>query len=122
MLFRSSGTTGHTEAIQVHYDPARVSYDTLLEVFWRQVDPTDSGGQFVDRGSQYRPEIFFHDEVQRDTALASRAALEASGRFASAKAARGHLKRGAEHVIIAAPCADVPQLLAGILNLQFPAD
>lgn len=76
-----SGTTGHTEAIQVHYDPARVSYDTLLEVFWRQVDPTDSGGQFVDRGSQYRPEIFFHDEAQRDTALASRAALEASGRF-----------------------------------------
>jgi peptide methionine sulfoxide reductase msrA/msrB len=76
-----SGRTGHTEAVQVHYDPARVSYDTLLEVFWRQVDPTDAGGQFVDRGSQYRPEIFFHDEAQRDTALASRAALEASGRF-----------------------------------------
>lgn len=76
-----TGRTGHTEAVQVHYDPARVSYGTLLEVFWRQIDPTDAGGQFVDRGSQYRPEIFFHDDEQRDAALASRAALEASGRF-----------------------------------------
>ena len=49
-----SGKTGHTEAVQVHFDPARIRYEDVLEVFWRQIDPTDAGGQFVDRGSQYR--------------------------------------------------------------------
>jgi len=76
-----SGRTGHMEAIEVHYDPARVSYEQLLEIFWRQVDPTDSGGQFVDRGGQYRTAIVVHDEQQRRVAERSKAKLAASGRF-----------------------------------------
>ena len=76
-----SGSTGHSEAIQIHYDPALVSYGDLLEVFWRQIDPTDPGGQFVDRGTQYRTEIYYHDEEQRVAAEASKKALDASGRF-----------------------------------------
>ncbi len=76
-----TGTTGHTEAVQVHYDPTVLAYDDLLEVFWRNVDPTDKGGQFVDRGTQYRPGIFVHDARQRAAAEASRDALAASGRF-----------------------------------------
>lgn len=75
------GKTGHTEAIQIFYDPARVSYETLLQVYWRQVNPTDLGGQFVDRGQQYRPEIFVHSPQQRREAEASKQALEQSGRF-----------------------------------------
>jgi peptide methionine sulfoxide reductase msrA/msrB len=75
------GTTGHAEAIQVRYDPAQVSYNTLLEIFWRNIDPTDAGGQFVDRGSQYRPAIFFHNADQERQALASRQHLADSGRF-----------------------------------------
>lgn len=77
----SYGKTGHTEAVQVHYDPAQISYRDLLQVFWRQVDPTDAEGQFVDRGAQYRPGIFYHDETQREAAVASRDALAGSGRF-----------------------------------------
>ena len=77
----SSGGSGHTEAIQVHYDPDRVSYEQLLDVFWRHVDPTDAGGQFVDRGSQYRSGIYTHDEDQWQMALHSKAKLEASERF-----------------------------------------
>jgi len=77
----SAGGTGHAEAIQVTFDPARVSYDILLDAFWRQIDPTDGGGQFVDRGNQYRSAIFYHNEVQRQQALASKASLEVSGRF-----------------------------------------
>ncbi|MCB9915149.1 MAG: peptide-methionine (S)-S-oxide reductase MsrA [Planctomycetes bacterium] len=76
------GRTGHAEAVQVHYDPARVSYDDLLEVFWRQIDPTDAGGQFVDRGSQYRTVIFVQDDAQRAAAEASKQRLGESGRFA----------------------------------------
>lgn len=77
-----SGQTGHLEAIEVHFDPKRVGYERLLEVFWRQIDPTDSGGQFVDRGGQYRTAIFVHDEAQQAAAEKSKAALAASGRFA----------------------------------------
>ncbi len=77
----SSGTTGHVEAIQVVYDPVKISYKELLEFFWRHVDPTDSGGQFVDRGSQYRSAIFFSDDEERRLAEESRRELEASGRF-----------------------------------------
>jgi peptide methionine sulfoxide reductase msrA/msrB len=77
----SSGMTGHTEAVQVLYDPEKVSYTELLEVFWRHMDPTDAGGQFVDRGSQYRPAIFYHDEEQRRLAEESRQKLEQTGRF-----------------------------------------
>ena len=61
----ASGKTGHVEAVQVIFDPARVSYSDLLEVFWKHVDPTDQGGQFVDRGAQYRTAIFYHDETQK---------------------------------------------------------
>jgi peptide methionine sulfoxide reductase msrA/msrB len=76
-----TGSTGHTEAIRIEFDPVRVDYGTLLEVFWRQIDPTDQGGQFVDRGSQYRSAIYYHSERQRELALASKQALERSGRF-----------------------------------------
>ena len=75
------GLTGHTEAVQVHFDPNVVTYEQILDFFWRQFDPTDAEGSFVDRGSQYRPGIFVHDDEQREIAQRSRAALEASGRF-----------------------------------------
>ena len=77
----SSGKTGHVEAVQVLYDPEKVSYGELLDVFWRHVDPTDPAGQFVDRGSQYRSAIFYHDEEQRRLAEESKTLLEKSGRF-----------------------------------------
>jgi len=77
----SSGTTGHAESIEVRYDPTRIDYETLLDVYWRQIDPTDPGGQFADRGRQYRTAIFYHDAVQQQLAERSKAALAASGRF-----------------------------------------
>ena len=77
----SSGKTGHFEAIQIYYDPSRTNYAELLEVFWRHIDPTDSGGQFVDRGPQYRSAIFYHDEEQKGLAEKSREALNKSGKF-----------------------------------------
>jgi peptide methionine sulfoxide reductase msrA/msrB len=77
----SAGGTGHVEAVQVIYDPAKVTYGQLLDAFWRHMDPTDGGGQFVDRGSQYRSVIFYADEDQRQAAEASKAALAASGQF-----------------------------------------
>ena len=77
----SEGSTGHTEVLQVAYDPAKVSYEHLVEVFWRNVDPTDRGGQFCDRGSQYRTGIFYEGEAQKRAAEASKRALEASGRL-----------------------------------------
>ena len=77
----SSGGTGHAEVVQVAYDPAKVSYEKLLEVFWRNVDPLDPGGQFCDRGSQYRTAIFAETEEQRRLAEASKQALADSGRF-----------------------------------------
>jgi methionine-S-sulfoxide reductase len=77
----SAGGTGHTEAVQVRYDPDEVTYERLLEVYWRNVDPLDAGGQFCDRGDQYRPAIFANDEEQRRLAEESKAALERSGRF-----------------------------------------
>jgi methionine-S-sulfoxide reductase len=76
-----SQTTGHREAVQITFDPERVSYEQLLDIFWRQIDPTDSGGQFVDRGPSYEAAIFYHSEAQREAAERSRAALERSGRF-----------------------------------------
>jgi peptide methionine sulfoxide reductase msrA/msrB len=77
----SSGTTGHVEAVQVFYDPEKISYPELVEVFWRSIDPTDEGGQFVDRGAQYKTAIFYHDEHQRRQAEASKRALKTSGVF-----------------------------------------
>jgi len=77
----SAGGTGHAEAVQVYYDPKVVAYEQLLDHFWRHVDPTDAGGQFVDRGSQYRSAIFYHDEEQKRLAEASKEALSKSGIF-----------------------------------------
>ena len=77
----SSGSTGHYEAVQVTYDPGKVSYEELLDVFWRQVDPTDSGGQFADRGTQYYSAIFYLDDEQRQRAEASKIRLDESGIF-----------------------------------------
>jgi peptide methionine sulfoxide reductase msrA/msrB len=73
--------SGHLEAVQVSYDPAIVSYEQLLAVFWRQIDPTDPGGQFADRGPHYRSAIFYHDDQQKRLAEKSRADLADSGRF-----------------------------------------
>jgi len=77
----SSGTTGHVEAVQVHYDPSKTTYQDLLDFFWMHINPTDGGGQFVDRGSQYRSVIFYHDEEQKRVAEESKEVLERSGRF-----------------------------------------
>jgi len=77
----SAGGTGHLESVLVYYDPSTITYDGLLAAFWRMIDPTDSGGQFVDRGHQYTTAIFYHDDAQRRAAEQSKAALEASGRF-----------------------------------------
>jgi peptide-methionine (S)-S-oxide reductase len=80
----SSGTTGHAEAVQVIYDPKKVSYEKLLDVFWHNVDPTVKDRQFCDGGNQYRTGIFFHDDAQRKAAEASKAALEKSKPFKEA--------------------------------------
>jgi peptide-methionine (S)-S-oxide reductase len=77
----SAGATGHTEVVQVLYDPATVSYEQLLEVFWRNIDPTTADRQFCDWGSQYRTGIFYHDEEQRSLAEASKRQIEESGRL-----------------------------------------
>ncbi len=77
----SSGTTKHIEAVEVYYDPSIVSYDQLLDAFWKQVDPTDDGGQFVDRGYQYRPFIFYNNEQEKLAAEKSRDSLAKSGRY-----------------------------------------
>ena len=77
----SSGATGHLEAVQITYDPAKISYGRLLDIYWTQIDPTDQGGQFVDRGSQYKTAIFYHDDEQKKIAEASKAELEKSGRY-----------------------------------------
>jgi peptide-methionine (S)-S-oxide reductase len=77
----SEGDTGHAEAVQVVYDPSKVSYAQLLEVFWRNVDPLTPNAQFCDKGSQYRSAIFFHGAEQQKLAEESKRKLEASGRF-----------------------------------------
>ncbi len=77
----SAGGTGHAESVQVIYDPKKVSYEKLLYVFWRNVDPTVKDQQFCDHGNQYRTAIFVHDEAQKKAAEESKAALEASKKF-----------------------------------------
>nr|WP_084158693.1 peptide-methionine (R)-S-oxide reductase MsrB [Solidesulfovibrio alcoholivorans] len=77
----SSGRTGHYEAVQVFYDPTRTGYRQVLDTFLRHIDPTDAGGQFADRGKQYRPAIFYHDAAQKKEAEDALADLAASGRF-----------------------------------------
>jgi peptide methionine sulfoxide reductase msrA/msrB len=78
-----AGNSGHLEAIEVQFDPARIDYSVLVETFWRQIDPTDDGGSFVDRGSQYRSAIFTLNQEQQQIAEASRMALEQSGRYSA---------------------------------------
>ena len=78
-----SGKTGHYEAVQITFDPAVLPYEKLLDLYWRQIDPTDKAGQFHDRGSSYRTAIFYHNETQREKAEASRKALGESDRFDS---------------------------------------
>ncbi len=75
------GRTGHTEVVEVIYDPEVISYDKLLSIFWMNINPTDADGQFVDRGKQYRPGIFYLNGGQKDAAEASKDKLEKSGRF-----------------------------------------
>jgi len=77
----SSGSTGHAESVDVIYDPKKVTYEQLLDVFWHNIDPTVKDQQFCDHGSQYRTAIFFHDDAQRRAAEASKAALEKSKPF-----------------------------------------
>ncbi|WP_449441455.1 peptide-methionine (R)-S-oxide reductase MsrB [Shumkonia mesophila] len=79
----SAGGTGHTESVQVHYDPKVITYEGLLQGFWRMIDPTDGDGQFVDQGNQYRPAIFYADADQKAAAEKSRDDLAKSGRFAA---------------------------------------
>ena len=77
----SSGRTGHTEAVQVVYDPTKVTYEKLLDVFWHNIDPTVKDEQFCDHGSQYRSGIFYHDDEQKKLAEASKAALDRNKPF-----------------------------------------
>lgn len=80
-----SGTTGHTEAVKITFDPDKISYKDLVEIYWHQTDPTDASGQFQDRGDNYRPVIFVKNDEQRKIAEKSKKALQESGRFGDAK-------------------------------------
>ena len=77
----TSETTGHLESVEVIYDPSKIGYEKLLNVFWRQINPTDAGGQFVDRGPSYKSAIFYHNEEQKRLAEESKKKLAESGRF-----------------------------------------
>lgn len=77
----STGRTGHAEVVQVEYDPAKISYAQLLEMFWRNIDPTQKDAQFCDHGTQYRSAIFYHDDEQKRLAEASRLALQKNKPF-----------------------------------------
>lgn len=76
-----SGTTGHFEAVEITYDPSIIAYEEILTIFWQQIDPTDNGGQFQDRGDSYRAAIFYHDEDQQRLAENSKEKLAESGKF-----------------------------------------
>ena len=75
------GTSGHLEVVQIEFNPAKFSYEQLLEIYWMQIDPTDAGGQFHDRGDSYKTAIFVHSEQQRQLAQQSKEDLAESGRF-----------------------------------------
>jgi peptide-methionine (S)-S-oxide reductase len=77
----SAGTTGHAEAVEMTYDPARITYEKLLDVFWHNVDPVTANAQFCDHGTQYRTAIFYHDDAQKRAAESSKEALTKSGRL-----------------------------------------
>ena len=79
----ASGRTGHAEAVEILYDPGKISYEKLLEVFWMNIDPTQENGQFADRGRQYRTVIFYHDDEQKMKAEQSKKSLGESGKFNS---------------------------------------
>lgn len=76
-----TNTTGHREAVQITFDDEVISYEELLDIFWRQIDPTDAGGQFFDRGESYQTAVFYHTPEQQRLAEMSKNALSASGRF-----------------------------------------
>ncbi|MBS4172933.1 peptide-methionine (S)-S-oxide reductase MsrA [Bacillus sp. FJAT-49736] len=76
-----SGTSGHYEVVQITFDPSVFPYEKLLEIYWQQIDPTDAGGQFQDRGDSYRTAIFYHTEEQKEIAERSKQALADSGKF-----------------------------------------
>ncbi|MCM3127533.1 peptide-methionine (S)-S-oxide reductase MsrA [Paenibacillus provencensis] len=76
-----TGTTGHYEVVEITFDPELFPYEKLLELYWPQIDPTDEGGQFHDRGSQYKTAVFYHNEHQKELALASKKEVAESGRF-----------------------------------------
>lgn len=76
-----AGNTGHYEAVQITFDPSLISYEQLLEIYWQQIDPTDPGGQFYDRGPSYQTAIFYHNKMQKKAAEDSKQELEKSGRF-----------------------------------------
>ena len=77
----TAGNSGHVEAVQIEYDPSTISFDALVDVFWRNIDPTDDGGQFCDRGAHYRAVLYYHDEDQKAVAEQSKASLEADRPF-----------------------------------------
>ncbi|OEH92860.1 peptide-methionine (S)-S-oxide reductase MsrA [Bacillus solimangrovi] len=76
-----TNTTGHYEAVQITYDPTVFPYEKILQIFWQQIDPTDAGGQFGDRGDSYKTAIFYHDDEQKEIAEQSKRNLEESGKF-----------------------------------------
>lgn len=80
-----AGNSGHLEAIQITYNPSKISYSQILDVFWRQIDPTDPDGQFCDKGESYKSAVFYQGEAQKKTALESKDKMEKSGRFGSGK-------------------------------------
>lgn len=77
----SSGVTGHAESVQIVFDPARIPYEKLLDIFWHNIDPTTANAQFCDHGGQYRSAIFYHSDAQKQAAEASKAKLESSSHF-----------------------------------------
>lgn len=76
-----SGETGHTEAVKIVFDPSLISYDKLLDIYWTISDPTDAGGQFINRGSSYRPGVFYLNDEQKAKAETSKTVLDQSGRY-----------------------------------------
>lgn len=76
-----SGETGHTEAVKIVFDPSLISYDKLLDIYWTNSDPTDAGGQFINRGSSYRPGVFYLNDEQKAKAETSKTVLDQSGRY-----------------------------------------
>ena len=76
-----SGQTGHTEAVEITYDPEKISYAKLVEIYWRQTDPTDAGGQFADRGDSYRPVIYYEGDEERQIAEKTKQNLQENGPF-----------------------------------------